>query len=286
MNFPVLITQQGETIAVAYDQSGIELAVQEHYDDTTLQLFAAQGGAASFNTGLVCDLEEITVYPFDELVEQQPSPEVAKLVEALEGFLAIVADSTGVSGYHLNGNIAKWSEFEEVTMVEEALALYRQRGGELTSTPLLTALRQYSHNNGEGFVFGYDKAETDRIVAGFIEDRNQQYTMKCKALEQRDKLTAPEGEPVGFCEDTALSLAERTFSTEVDEQLAEDVIQYARRLHNRYTAPQPVPEVAKLVEALEQVIKAAPSSGPLWHGSEQIVEARVALRKQGGRIYD
>ena len=63
MNYPVLITQQGETIAVAYDQAGIELAVQEHYDDSTLQLFAAQGGVASFNTGLVCDLEEVVVYP-------------------------------------------------------------------------------------------------------------------------------------------------------------------------------------------------------------------------------
>lgn len=42
--------------------------------------------------------------------------------------------------------------------------------------------------------------------------------------------------------------------------------------------------VEALAEALEQVIKAAPSSGPLWHGSEQIVEARAALtalRKEG-----
>ncbi|HRN97575.1 MAG TPA: hypothetical protein PLZ58_03975 [Candidatus Saccharibacteria bacterium] len=73
---------------------------------------------------------------------------------------------------------------------------------------LLTALRQYSHNHGDGFVFGYDKAETDRIVMA-------------------------------------------------------------------------------LVEALEQVIKAAPSSGPLWYGSEQIVEAREAIaahRKQGGDL--
>ena len=33
----------------------------------------------------------------------------------------------------------------------------------------MTALRQYSHNHGEGFVFGYDKAETDRIVTGLVE---------------------------------------------------------------------------------------------------------------------
>lgn len=50
---------------------------------------------------------------------------------------------------------------------------------------------------------------------------------------------AVQGEPVGFCEDTALSLAERTFSTEVGEHLAEDVIQYARRLHDLYATPQP-----------------------------------------------
>ena len=50
---------------------------------------------------------------------------------------------------------------------------------------------------------------------------------------------AVQGEPVGYCEDTTLSLAERTFSTEVGEHLAEDVIQYARRLHDLYATPQP-----------------------------------------------
>lgn len=129
----------------------------------------------------------------------------------------------------------------------------------MTSNPLVTALRQYSHNHGEGFVFGYDREETDRIVAGLVEDRNQQYDMKCKAREQRDKLVAmmsaaPEGVPVRFCEDTALSLAERTFSTEVDEQLAEDIIQYARRLHSRYTAPQPTPEVVEALEGLLAIV--------------------------------
>lgn len=54
---------------------------------------------------------------------------------------------------------------------------------------------------------------------------------------------AVQGEPEEFCEDTALSLAERTFSSEVDEQLAEDVIQYARRLHGMYTAPQQVSSI-------------------------------------------
>ena len=63
--------------------------------------------------------------------EQQPAPDVSALVEALEGLLAIVSDSSGVAGYHLNGDIAQWSEFEEVEMAEEALAIYRQQGEDL-----------------------------------------------------------------------------------------------------------------------------------------------------------
>ena len=61
----------------------------------------------------------------------QPTPEVAKLVGVLEGILSIVYESDGASGYHLNGDIAKWCEFEDVAMAEEALSLYRQQGGDL-----------------------------------------------------------------------------------------------------------------------------------------------------------
>lgn len=69
---------------------------------------------------------------------------------------------------------------------------------------------------------------------------------------------------ITFDEDEALSLAERTFSTEIDEQLASDIIQYARRLHNRYTTLQPAPN--KLNADREQVTEVdAPShSLPDW----------------------
>ena len=73
----------------------------------------------------------------------QPAPEVAKLVEALEGLLAVVSESSGVAGYHLNGAIAKWDEFEDVAMAEEALALYRQQKGDLDQIDAaITAYRQ------------------------------------------------------------------------------------------------------------------------------------------------
>ena len=37
------------------------------------------------------------------------------MLEALTNILKIVEDSEGVAGYHLNGDTAKWDEFDEVT---------------------------------------------------------------------------------------------------------------------------------------------------------------------------
>lgn len=59
----------------------------------------------------------------------------------------------------------------------------------------------------------------------------------CKHIRERQANAAlAQGELIEFCEDTAITLAERTFSTEVGEQLAEDVIRYARLLHEHYAA--------------------------------------------------
>lgn len=45
-----------------------------------------------------------------------------RLREALAGLLAIVDESRGVAGYHLNGAIAEWDEFPEVAESRNALA--------------------------------------------------------------------------------------------------------------------------------------------------------------------
>lgn len=60
--------------------------------------------------------------PADQAV---PTPIVSQLLAgALEGLLSIASESVGVSGYHLNDDVAEWGEFEEVEMAEEALKLY------------------------------------------------------------------------------------------------------------------------------------------------------------------
>lgn len=53
---------------------------------------------------------------------------VEALVEALEGLLGVIDESRGVSGYHLNGEIAEWDEFQAVHDATAALATYRKQG--------------------------------------------------------------------------------------------------------------------------------------------------------------
>lgn len=54
---------------------------------------------------------------------------------------------------------------------------------------LIAALRQYRHNDGEGFVFAYDKDSTEHLVAKLVECYDMQRFMKKKAREQRDAVT-------------------------------------------------------------------------------------------------
>ena len=58
----------------------------------------------------------------DELVEMNK-----ELLAALEGLVSITCDSRGVVGYHLNGDIAEWGEFEEVAVAHDTIV--KAKGG-------------------------------------------------------------------------------------------------------------------------------------------------------------
>jgi hypothetical protein len=56
------------------------------------------------------------------VVVAAPPPSIGEALEdALRGLLTIVRDSTGVIGYHADGTVAEWDEFEEVTRAQMAL---------------------------------------------------------------------------------------------------------------------------------------------------------------------
>ena len=50
-------------------------------------------------------------------------------LEALEGFANIINDSQGVKGYHLNGDIAEWDEFDEVDAASNTIEAIRTHLG-------------------------------------------------------------------------------------------------------------------------------------------------------------
>lgn len=44
-----------------------------------------------------------------------------EMLEVLEGLIAVIGDSKGVAGYHLNGDTAEWDEFDDVNMARRLI---------------------------------------------------------------------------------------------------------------------------------------------------------------------
>ena len=53
---------------------------------------------------------------------------IAELEKVLGDLLAIVSDSTGVVGYHLNGAVAEWGDFDVISAASAALAQQGKEG--------------------------------------------------------------------------------------------------------------------------------------------------------------
>ena len=87
-----------------------------------------------------------------------------------------------------------------------------------------------------------------------------------------------------FNEDEALTIAERTFRTEINEQLGSDIIQYASRLHSRYQ--QTGSNVATLVELLAEARYYVISSTEPVRGGfiDEIGTAIEVYREQRGDL--
>ena len=62
------------------------------------------------------------------LIIEADKARIAELESALGDLLAIVSDSTGVAGYHLNGAVAEWGDFDEVSAASAVLAKKAKEG--------------------------------------------------------------------------------------------------------------------------------------------------------------
>lgn len=51
-----------------------------------------------------------------------------KLIEILKDLFGVITESEGIAGWHLNGNVALWDEFEFTSQIQE-VALNAEQGG-------------------------------------------------------------------------------------------------------------------------------------------------------------
>jgi hypothetical protein len=51
------------------------------------------------------------------------------LLTAVEEFLDIVNQSTGIDGWHMNGAILKWEQCDQILMLQESVASLREKAG-------------------------------------------------------------------------------------------------------------------------------------------------------------
>lgn len=113
---------------------------------------------------------------------------------------------------------------------------------------LIDALRQYRHNDRDGFVFGYDIAETERIFSGLLEDRDQQRAMKAKARDQRDEAAAMLRE-LASATLAIIAISDRKHDA---WDAAKAVIAKVGGNHNLPERPAPI--ITNLVRALERFL--------------------------------
>lgn len=115
------------------DDEAKEFDLDDPYDcikamDMLLEKFCeASLFRVTFGMMVMLDPRNEMVDPALSYLEHHPEAKHAResrdgLINALRGMLAIVGDSRGVDGYHMNGDVAEWEGFPEVDAAYTALA--------------------------------------------------------------------------------------------------------------------------------------------------------------------
>ncbi|EPW6724468.1 hypothetical protein ACWONS_003494 [Vibrio parahaemolyticus] len=105
----------GDNVAwFCYEASLIDADFQ--HDDLipdVLEIICDNGGSI--------DVDVRNLFESAHVVIEEKDVRIKQLEEALRNALAITTDSTGVAGYHLNGEVVAWDEFEEIEVAQSLL---------------------------------------------------------------------------------------------------------------------------------------------------------------------
>lgn len=87
----------------------------------------------------------------------------------------------------------------------------------------------------------------------------------------------PSASKMGFDPDEALTLAERTLSIEITELIADEILQFTRKLHEKYTQADHIPDASKMVKSLRGEFAMAALTGLLSNSG-----GPIQISSQGG----
>ena len=76
-----------------------------------------------------CDSCKTKWRPWQHAIIDRQRKAIEKALDEIEGVLALISDSSGVSGYHLNGEIANWDEVIDVDELASTIKMLKETYG-------------------------------------------------------------------------------------------------------------------------------------------------------------
>ncbi|EHJ9981297.1 hypothetical protein KB976_000317 [Vibrio parahaemolyticus] len=106
---------------VAWFCADVSISLDENNEDGMLDSSVEVYGEDEQGREDSTEIEVIKLLESAHVVIEEKDARIKQLEEALRNALAITTDSTGVAGYHLNGEVVAWDEFEEIEVAQSLL---------------------------------------------------------------------------------------------------------------------------------------------------------------------
>lgn len=130
-----LVTPSDHPESRVMQWSALELAEINRLMREAVRLNATVPCCTNYAAGTTCftdpkeDCPMLSAAPAAQPLVDEKDALLRQALKALEDFVCIIKDSQGVKGYHLNGDIAEWDEFDEVDAASNTVEAIRNHLG-------------------------------------------------------------------------------------------------------------------------------------------------------------